>query len=408
MKKSVLFLVQNLPVPQDRRVWMEAVTLQKSGFEVSVISPKNEDQPKFDMIDGISVYRYPKPPKSGGYLSYLYEYSYSFLNTLFLTVKIYFRRGFSVIHSANPPDFFFLIVLFFKLFGVRFVYDQHDLVPEMLLARFKKSKKHFLYKTLLLLEKMSYKLCDVHIATCQSGLEKIMSRVKNKKKSFIVRSVPDKNVISKRLVDKKLADAAKKKFKFICSYIGVMGPQDGVDKLLGSIRIIVKDMGRKEIGFALMGDGDDFERLKKIAKKFGIESNVIFTGWADAKIISTYLYISQVGLMPEPKNDYTNNSLHKKVLEYMYAGLPLVAYDLKEAKKSAGGAAIFVGNNNELKFAKAIIQLIDDPGLRIVMGKQGRERVEANFREELSREELLAAYEHISGNFGKIICQVNQ
>ncbi len=405
MKKSILFLVQNLPVPQDRRVSMEAVALRDRGFDISIISPRNKDQLKFDTIDGISVYRYLKPPKSEGYLSYIWEYGYSLLNTLFLSIKVYFKRGFSVIHSANPPDFFFLIALLFKPFGVKFIYDQHDLMPEMLLARFKKSKKHFLYKILLYLEKMSYKTADAHIATCQSGLEKTLSRVKNRKKSFIVRSVPDKNVIGRKLSDKSLADAAKKKFKYICSYIGVMGPQDGVDKLLASIKIVVKEFGRKDIGFVLMGDGDDFERLKKMSKKFGIESNVIFTGWADAKVISTYLYISQVGLMPEPKNDYTNNSLHKKVLEYMYAGLPLVAYDLKEAKRSAGESAIFVKNNDEMKFAKAIIQLIDDPGLRMVMGKRGKERVKVNFREELSNTELLAAYEYVMGGLKEIICE---
>lgn len=405
MKKSILFLVQNLPVPQDRRVWMEAIALRDRGFEISIISPRNEDQTKFDVIDGISVYRYLKPPKSEGYLSYAWEYGYSLLNTLILAVKVFFKRGFSAIHSANPPDFFFLVALLFKPFGVKFIYDQHDLMPEMLLARFRKSKRHFLYKILLYLEKLSYKTADAHIATCQSGLEKTLSRVKNCKKSFIVRSVPDKNVIGRKLADKALAKAARKKFKYICSYIGVMGPQDGVDKLLMSIRVIVKEFGRKDIGFVLMGDGDDFDRLKKMAKKFGIESNVIFTGWADAKVISTYLYISQVGLMPEPKNDYTNNSLHKKVLEYMYAGLPLVAYDLKEAKRSAGDAAIFVKNNDEIKFAKAVMQLIDDPGLRMVMGKRGKERVEINFREESSREELLSAYEYVFGDLKGIICE---
>lgn len=405
MKKSVLFLVQNLPVPQDRRVWMEAAALRDAGFQISIISPRNRNQKKHEVIDGISLYRYLKPPKSEGYLSYLYEYGYSFLNTLILAVKIYFKRGFSAIHSANPPDFFFLIALLFKPFGVKFIYDQHDLVPEMLLAKFKKSKKHFLYRALLYLEKLSYAAADVHIATCQSGLEKIMSRSKDRKKSFIVRSVPDKNVIFKKVIDDDLAKEARGKFKYLCSYIGVMGPQDGMDKLLKSIRIIIKDFGRKDIGFVLMGDGDDFERIQKMAKNFGINKNIIFTGWADAEIISTYLYNSQVGLMPEPKNDYTNNSLHKKILEYMFCGIPLVAYDLKEAKNVAEGAAVFVKNNDEKKFAKAIIQLIDDPGLRMVMGQCGKERVEANYSEKSSREELLAAYEYIFESGKKVICE---
>jgi len=395
MKKSVIFLVQNLPVPQDRRVWMEAQTLRQNGFQVSVISPRNPNQKKFEIIDGVFIYRYLKPPKSSGYLSYLWEYAYSFINTLYLSFKIYLTRGFSAIHSANPPDFFFLIAVPFKLFGVKFIYDQHDLMPEMLLCKFGKSKKSWLYKFLLFMERSSYNLSDAHIATCLSGQEVALTRVKPKPKNFIVRSAPDLGVINEKSVQKKLVDSVKKRFAHVACYLGVMGPQDGVDKLLRSIKIIVRDLGRKDAGFIIMGDGDDLDRLKKMSATLGISEHVIFTGWADAKIISSYFSASQIGLMPEPKNDYTDNSLHNKVLEYMSFGLPVVAYELKEAQRSAEKAAVFVENNDEEAFARAVVELFDTPEKRKAMGEIGKERVKVSFQKEMSQKELIKAYDSL-------------
>ncbi|MFZ2188623.1 MAG: glycosyltransferase family 4 protein [Candidatus Moraniibacteriota bacterium] len=399
MKKSVLFLVQNLPVPQDRRIMMEARALEKSGYTVSIISPRKPEQAKFEIAGSIHIYRYLMAPKSIGYLNYLCEYTYALILTSYLTVKVFFTRGFSIIHSANPPDFFFIIALFFKPFGVKFVYDQHDLSPEMLLCRFGKTKQHFFYKALLALERMSYSFCDIHLATCESGQEKTLSRVKVRAKNFIVRSAPDPTQISPELVNTELTKKIQAKYRFTCSYLGVMGPQDGVDKLLRSIKVIVHELKRTDIGFVLMGDGDDFERLVKMAKEYKIEDNVIFTGWANAKIISTYFYASQIGLMPEPKNDYTDNSLHNKILEYMTAGLPVIAYDLKEAKTTAGNAAIYVKNNNEKEFARAVVSLIDDFALRQEMSAESQKRAGSYlFSQASAQKELLRAYNTLFAN----------
>lgn len=393
MKKSVLFLVQNLPVPQDRRIMMEARALKDNGYAVSIISPRKPEQKKFEIEGGIQMYRYLMAPKSQGYLSYLWEYAYSFTLTFYLTWKIFLTRGFSIIHSANPPDFFFLIALFFKPFGVKFVYDQHDLMPEMLLCRFGKTKEHFLYKILLFMEQMSYRACDIHLATCQSGQKKTLSRVKIVAKNFIVRSAPDPTQISPELIDPELTKKIQAKYRYLCSYLGVMGPQDGVDKLLRSIKVIVHELKRTDIGFVLMGDGDDFERLVKMAREYKIEGNVIFTSWADAKIISTYFFASQIGLMPEPKNDYTDNSLHNKILEYMSAGLPVISYDLKEAQVTAGSASLYVKNNNEKEFARTVVDLIDDFALRQEMAAESHKR-SGNylFTQSSSQKELLRAY----------------
>jgi glycosyltransferase involved in cell wall biosynthesis len=393
MKKSVLFLVQNLPVPQDRRIMMEARALEKSGYAVSIISPRKPEQAKFEIADGIYIYRYLMAPKSLGYLSYLWEYSYSFTLTFYLAWKIFFTRGFSILHSANPPDFFFIIALFFKPLGVKFVYDQHDLMPEMLLCRFGKTKEHFLYKILLFMERMNYRFCDIHLSTCESGQKKTLSRVKVRAKNFIVRSAPDPTQISQALVNADMAKKIQTKHRFLCSYLGVMGPQDGVDKLLRSIRVIIHELKRTDIGFVLMGDGDDFEHLVEMASEYKIKDNVLFTGWADAKIISTYFFTSQIGLMPEPKNDYTDNSLHNKILEYMSAGLPVISYDLKEARVTAGTASLYVKNNNEKEFARAVVSLIDDFTLRQLMSVESKKRSGSYlFSQASAQKELLRAY----------------
>lgn len=393
MDKKVLLIVQNLPLPQDRRVYSEAKALRYFGWKVLAVSPGNEDQEKEEDICGIKIFRYPKPPKATGIFLYLYEYAYTFFRTFYLALKIYGREKYTVIHIANPPDFFFLIGLFFKLLGVKYVFDQHDLMPEMAKAKF--GSRWWLYKILLLIEKLAVKSSDIHIVTCKSGLEMVRKRHRFKAKSVIVKNAIDYSLVYLGTLSKEEMPQISR-FKYLCSYIGVMGSQDGVDTLMLSINYVVNKRGRRDIGFILMGDGDDRDRLEDMAKKLGVDSNVIFTGWADSEIISTYLNMSDMGLMPEPKTEYTDNSLHNKVLEYMAHGLPFVSYDLKEAKIAAMEAAIFVENDDEINFGQAIIDLIDDAALRREMGEWGRKQVLKNYNWQGSTKKLAGIYEFLT------------
>lgn len=398
MKKSVLFLTQNLPVPQDRRVFREAKTLKENGFSVSIISPRKKNQLKTEVISGIRVYRYLRFPVFGGYLSYFLEYSYSFVCSFYLALKVYFTRGFSAVHVSNPPDFLFLIAIFFKLGGVKFVWDQHDLAPDMFLCKFGQGKsggkENILYKTLLFLEKMSAELCDIYIATCRLGKRITNSRTDIKAPQFIVRSAPDLKKINKANADSKLVNEFTKKFKYLAVYLGVMGPQDGIDKLLRSVRYVVKELKRTDIGFVLLGEGDALNDLKRMAKDLEINDYIYFAGWANYKMISSYFNVSHIGLMPEPKNSYTNNSLHNKVLEYMAFGLPVVSYDLDEARASAGEAAMYITGNNEEEFARSIVELMDNPSQRAQMGEIGKKRlVRKEFGWDSSAKELVKAYQ---------------
>lgn len=390
MDKKVLFIVQNLPLPQDRRVYSEIRTMAENGWEVFAISPGNPEQKKKEIIDGVTFFRYPKPPKSSGLSSYVYEYAYTFFRSFYLALKIYFQKGFSTIHISNPPDFFFLIGLFFRLFGVKYIFDQHDLMPEMAEAKFNSTPNSFLYKALIFLEKMALKSCDAHIVTCQSALERIRNRHQFHAPSIIVKNAINYSMVFSDTPSKeKLFKVAR--FPYLCAYVGVMGEQDGVSGLLKSIEYIVKKKGRRDIGFVLMGDGDEKNTLENEARRLDIEGYMVFTGWADSKMISTYLNASDIGLMPEPKNNYTDNSLHNKILEYMAAGLPIVAYDLQEAKRAAEKSGKFVKGNEE-DFGEAVLELLGDKKQRIQMSAWGKEQVEKSFNWKNSADSLLETY----------------
>ncbi|MBD3238247.1 MAG: glycosyltransferase [Candidatus Moranbacteria bacterium] len=490
----ILIILQNLPFPQDQKVFLTAKALVEKGYQVSIISPGLKNQPKKKLLENISIHRYPQPPKPQGFFGYLWEYSYSFLASFYLAIKVYLsnnsspkskdpltsqspsdssspmggsrrespsessssitpqspsdssspsiggglRRGFSsttslaidVVHLTNPPDFMFLIALFFKLFGVKFVYDQHDLMPEMFLAKFSNNKKHILYKALLFLEKLSLKTCNLHLSTCELGQKTVKNRHKFKAPSIIVQNAVNPKKHSTKPPSNSsspsLGGGLRRNFLsessssitsqspsessspctggglrrgFLALYFGVMGTQDGVDKLLKSIRYLIHNLGRKDIKFALLGDGDDFKRLKQMAKDYKIQKQVHFTGWADKNLLNNYLQIAHIGLIPEPKNDYTDNSLHNKVLEYMAAGLPFVTYELSQDKKIAKNSAIYVKDgqkDSEIKFAKAIVDLIDSPKKRQKMGEYAKNRFKnEKYAWKYQKKELIKAYESL-------------
>lgn len=394
MDKKILFIVQNLPLPEDRRVFQEMETMSRNGFAVFAVAPGKSGQKKFETIEGMKIWRYPQAPQANGIFGYLFEYVYSFSCSFYLALKIHAKERYQAIHISNPPDFFFPIGAFMKLFGVKYIFDQHDLMPEMSEAKFNSGAKSLMRRILLLSEKLALRFSDVHITTCESGKCLVQKRNEFSAKTFIVRNAVD---LSKVYGNTTPKDELKEisGFKHVCAYLGVMGFQDGLDKLLESISYIVNDKGRTDIGFVLMGDGDALSEIKKTSLEFGIADQVFFAGWADSETISKYLNASDLGLMPEPKNSYTNNSLHNKVMEYMAHGLPIVSYDLKEAKKSAGSAGIFIPGNDSIRFGQAVLELIDNPERRQKMGESGRTAAKENFTWEKSAQKLLEAYQYL-------------
>ncbi len=385
---KILIIVENLPVPFDRRVWQEATTLKEAGYGISVICPKSKAFPlKYECLDGIHIYRYPMPSEARGALGYALEYPLALLWQFVLSWKVFFSRGFNVIHACNPPDNIFLIGLVFKLLGKKFVFDHHDICPELYLAKFK--KKDFLYKIMLLCERLTYKLADISIATNESYKKIAIQRGKMPPdKVFVVRSGPNLN----RIVRIPPVEARKQGRKYLVGYVGVMGKQEGIDYLLRSVRHIVYYMGRLDIHFGLVGGGPELDQMKNYAEKLSVGDYVTFTGQVPDKDMLEMLNTADVCVNPDVANEMNDKSTMNKIMEYMALGKPIVQFDLTEGRFSAQNASLYAKGNDEVDFATKIVELLDNSRLREDMGRFGRARVENELQWPHEAPKLLAAY----------------
>lgn len=370
--RRVLIVVQNLPVPLDRRVWLQARALVDAGIGVSVICPRGPGQPLIETLERVRLYRYPAPPRAAGPASYVVEFAYCWLATALLSVVVRMRDGFGVIQACNPPDTYFALALAYKPFGVRFVFDQHDLCPEVFESRFGRVGSP-LHRGLLALERWTYRSADRVIATNETYRRVAIERGGvDPARVTVVRNGPALDMFTRQAPQ----PALRRGRDHLCCYVGVMGPQDGVDGLLRAIGVLVHEMGRRDLHVALLGFGDMEESLRRLATELGLDEWVTFTGRADTATIVAYLSTSSVGLCPDPKTSFNDASTMNKTMEYMALGLPVVAYDLTETRVSAGEAALYVEEDDHRAFAKALDRLLDDPERRVAMGAAGRRRVE--------------------------------
>ena len=389
MKNRVLILVENLSVPFDRRVWLEARAMREAGFVVSIICPRFKNENPFEIIEGVNIHRYSSPPSTKSVLSFVLEFSYCLIMSFVLSLWVFFRYGFDYIHACNPPDTFFVIGLFYKVFGVKFVFDQHDLCPEVYLAKFGEDRKDLLYRALLLLEYLTYKTADRVIATNKSYEAIAVSRGRvSPDRAFIVRTGPDLSRLKKTEPDNGL----KLDKRFLVLYLGVMAPQDGVDYFLLAIDIIINKFKRNDILFSLIGSGDSIEDLKKLKYILGLDGAVIFTGRVSDEKLVKYLSTSDVCIAPDPKNALNDKSTMNKILEYMAMAKPIVCFDLKEARYSAGPSALYAEPNNVYDFAARIIELLDNEGLRKNMGAAGYERLKGELSWAYNKKRLIDVY----------------
>ena len=388
--KHVVILVENLPVPFDRRPWQIAQTLTGQGYQVSVICPRMyEYTAKYEQLLGIDVYRYPNPCEGNSFLGWVCEY----LNALFwmtwLCLKLFLTRGIDAIHACNPPDLLFLVAWPFKVFGgVRFMFDHHDLNPEVYLAKF--GRKDFVYRVMCAFERMTYRLADVALATNRSFKRIAMQRDgKRDDRVYVVRNAP----MPGRLVEAPARDELRFGRRHLVSYLGVMNKQDGLDLLLESIADVVHRHKRRDVVFGLIGDGPEVPALRQRAKELGLNGEVKFLGrMSDGRMISDYLNTATLCVCPDPKNEMNDHSTMTKVVEYMALGKPIVAYDLTESVYSAGGAAAYATDNDARQFADLIVKLLDDQATRERMGADAKARYDAMLSWRRSQEQLLAAY----------------
>ena len=387
----VLILVENLPVPFDRRVWLESKALTRAGWLVSVICPKGGPwTADYEEIEGVHIHRYDAPPPTRGAVSYVWEFLYCWLHTLRLTLVVAAGRGFDAIHACNPPDTFFAIALPFKLWGKKFLFDQHDLCPEVYESRF--GRRGFWFEALRLLERLTYATADVVVATNESYKETAIRRGGvDPENVFVVRSGPE----SGRFVGLPPDPALKRGRPYLVAYLGVMAPQDGVDYLLRAAARLLEDRGARDVSFTLIGAGDSFDDLVALTRELGLDDVVHFTGRIPDAEVEAILSTADVCVSPDPKSPLNDVSTMNKVLEYMALGRPIVAFDLRETRHSAADGALYATPNEESDLAAKIDLLLRDEALRCRIGAYNRARFQQGFAWEYSAVVLTRAYERL-------------
>ena len=387
--RRVLILVENLPSPFDRRVWQEATTLRDAGHLVSIICPTGRGyERKFEAIDGIHVFRYPLPVEASGAAGYAVEYAVALAWTFVLACRVLLTRGFDVIHACNPPDLFFLIGGFFRLFGKKFLFDHHDLNPELYEAKF--GRRDFFHRLMLKLEYWTFRIADVSIATNESYRRIAMERGRMPpERVFVVRSGPSLERLKILPPDGRL----KRGRRYLVGYVGVMGKQEGIDYLLRAARHIVFDLGRSDVHFGLVGGGTSLEEMKALAQELGVGDHVTFTGRVPDGEMLAMLNTADVCVNCDVVNELNDKSTMNKIMEYMALGKPIVQFDLAEGRHSAQGASLYAKKNDPLDLAAKIVELLDDPVRRAEMGEFGRRRVENELEWRHEAPKLLAAYD---------------
>lgn len=387
--RRVLIIVENLPSPFDRRVWQEATTLHGAGYEVSIICPTGKGyESKYEVIDGIHIYRHGLPLEAEGALGYLLEYSTALFWEFTLAWKVLLTRGFDAIHACNPPDNIFLVGGFFKLLGKKFLFDHHDINPELYEAKF--GRRDFFYKIMLLWERWTFKTASVSIATNESYKKIAIERGgMAPDKVFVVRSGPKLD----RLKIVPPVEALKKGRKFLVGYVGVMGKQEGIDYLLRAAKHIIFDMGRSDVHFGLVGGGTSLDEMQTYAQELGIADYVTFTGRVPDQELLEMLNTADVCVNPDVANEMNDKSTMNKIMEYMALGKPIVQFDLTEGRFSAQEASLYAKHNDAVDMAQKIVELLDNPAQREQMGKFGRHRVENELEWQYEAPKLLAAYD---------------
>ena len=386
--RRILIIVENLPVPFDRRVWQEALTLRGAGAQVSVICPtgKGYESP-YEELQGIEIHRHRLPLDAGTTHGYFREYLSALWAETLLAWKIFFRRGFDTIHACNPPDLIFLVALPFKLLGTRFVFDHHDINPELFEAKF--GRRGLFWRMLVMVERLTFMVADVSIATNDSYRRIAIGRGGMKPdRVFVVRSGPD---IS-RLKPVPPEPALKNGRAFMLGYVGVMGDQEGIDLLLEAAAHIVHQLGRTDIQFVLVGGGPSLDALKALAKELDVDSFVTFLGRAPDTELFQVLSTADVCVNPDRVNQMNNLSTMNKILEYMAFSKPIVQFDVVEGRVSAADASLYAAPNDPIDFARQILDLLADEGRRERMGRFGRERVVRDLSWQRQIPALIEAY----------------
>lgn len=391
---SVLMLIENEPFPFDRRMRHFAEALRDTGYNISVICPRGEDHDEsgYEVIDGIKVYRYPALFHASRKLGYFLEYGWGLFCLGTLAIVVWMRDGFDIIHCANPPDLLFFLAWPFKLLGKKVVYDQHDLCPELYESKFQ--RRDGVYRTLLFLERQSYRAADLVISSNQSYRDIAGERGDvTDKHSAIVRNGVDISRFHRKAPRPEL----KRQFTYMAVYLGVMGKQDGVDRVVQAAHHIFHTFGRQDVLFVMIGRGECWHELQTQSEQLKVTDFVQFLGYVPDALLLDYLSTADVCLAPDPPDRMNHLSTMTKIMEYMACGNPIVSFDLLESRRSAGDAAVYVEGDDAVGFAVAMSELLNDPARRQKMAQNGIERSIQLVGLDRSRRSLLEGYSRLNG-----------
>jgi glycosyltransferase involved in cell wall biosynthesis len=395
--RKVLIVVENLPVPLDRRVWLEATTLVRAGYEVSVVCPAMRGwTAPFETIEGVHIYRYPAPPEAhSGALAYGREWGLSLWRMIRLSVRVRRERGFHVIQGCNPPDLIFLLAWLWRPFGVRYLFDHHDVCPELFEAKF--GRRGLLYRIMCWWERLTFATASVSIATNESFRAIALGRGRMRPEDvFVVRSAPRTEIFVPGP-----PDPAYRKAGTVLGYVGVIGQQEGMDLLVAATDHLIRRLGHDDVHVVIIGFGPELPAVEADVAARGLGAHFTFTGPLYGEALLAALNSCDIGLSPDPLNAMNDISTMNKVMEYMTLEKPVVQFELREGRASAGEAALYARANDPVDFAEKIAALIADPGLRARMGRQGRARVLERLSWAHSVPHLLAAYDRVFARAGR-------
>jgi len=394
--KKILIIVENLPSPFDRRVWQEATALRDKGATVSIICPQGRgyDQ-KFEMLEGIAIYRHPLPLEADGAAGYLLEYGAALFWEFVLTVKCLFSRGFDVIQACNPPDLIFLVALPYRLLGKKFIFDHHDINPELYLAKFR--RQDFFYRLMLLFERLTFKSAALSIATNESYKEIAVTRGgKDPADVYVVRSGPSLDRL--RIIPP--VPAYRQGRRYLVGYVGVIGKQEGLHYLVAAADYLVHQKNRQDIQFVCVGGGTELPQIQALAAAKGLRDYFTFTGRVPDQVLLEALNTADVCVNPDEYNEMNDKSTMNKIMEYMALGKPIVQFDLTEGRFSAQDASLYAKRNDSIDLAEKISQLLDDPELAAAMGKFGYQRVKNELEWTYEKEKYYQVYRRLFAKSG--------
>ena len=391
-ERRVLILVENLPSPFDRRVWQQATTLVENGYGVAIVCPTGKGyESLYECIGGVHIYRYDLPTEGEGAMGYLVEYGAALFHSFRLAFKVRSRHGFDAVHACNPPDLLFLVGGFFKLFfGTRFLFDHHDINPELYEAKF--GRRGLMWRLMIALERLTFRTADVSLATNESYRQIAIGRGgMEPRRVYVVRSGPKLD----RLQILPPKAELKRGRRYLVGYVGVMGKQEGIDLLLQAAHHIVRSRGRDDVHFGLVGGGTSLDAMRTLCAELGLSDYVTFAGRVPDQDLLEMLNTADVCVNPDVANDMNDKSTMNKIMEYMALGKPIVQFDLTEGRFSAGEASLYARRNDPVDMGDRILDLLDDPQARERMGRYGRWRVENELEWKFEAPKLLAAYEAV-------------